>query len=61
MITQTEKRNEIARLNKKRQLLVGKLRDHFCLKVDNRDYSEFEKVVDELEDLRSQIRELKAQ
>lgn len=51
MITQT--------LVRRRQELRDKLKDHFCLPVSQRNYKDFERVVDELDDVRKKIQELK--
>jgi len=59
MIIKTDRRTEIEKLNKRRQRLVCKLKSHFCLPIKERNYKEFENVVDELEDLRSKIRMLR--
>lgn len=59
MIVQTDRRTEIKKLNERRRMLVCKLKTHFCLPIKERNYKNFENVVDELEDLRSKIRMLR--
>ncbi len=59
MIAQTDKDAALRKLLKKREELRYKLRDHFCLPVNQRNYKEFESVVDELDELRRNIRLIK--
>ena len=58
VIMQTRKR-EAERLTKRREQLRRRLQKHFSLPVVERDYSEFEKIVDELDDLRRRLSEIK--
>jgi len=58
VIMQTRKK-EAERLTRRREQLRRQLQRHFSLPVAERDYSEFEKVVDELDDLRKRLSELK--
>lgn len=55
MITQTDRDCELRKLVKRRQQLRFRLQDHFSLPVSERNYHEFESVVDELEDVRKKI------
>lgn len=55
MISQTDRNNEMKRLNHRREELRYKLKEHFCTSADQRNYKEFEMVVDELDDLRRRI------
>ena len=50
---------ELKKLSKRRDQLRNKLRDHFCQPVNQRDYKEFEDVVDELDGVRKRIQEFK--
>lgn len=59
MIAQTDRDAALRKLVKKREELRYKLRDHFCLPVNQRNYKEFESVVDELEELRMKMRLIK--
>ena len=59
MIAQTDRDAALRKLIKKREELRYKLRDHFCLPVNQRNYKEFESVVDELDELRRNIRLIK--
>jgi len=63
MILQTNyrvnKKNRMKELVKRREELRHKLKDHFCLSVSERDYHNFEKVIDELDEIRSLISKLK--
>ncbi|MEK7849385.1 MAG: hypothetical protein AAB213_00980 [Candidatus Omnitrophota bacterium] len=59
MIAQTDRDAALRKLIKKREELRYKLRDHFCLPVNQRNYKEFESVVDELDELRKNIRLIK--
>lgn len=52
------KNAEIKKLVKRREELRDKLRDHFSLPVVQRNYEDFELVVNELERLRKKILEL---
>jgi hypothetical protein len=47
------------RLTQRREELRFKLKEHFCTPVTQRNYKEFEVVVDELDDLRRRIRALR--
>lgn len=55
MICQLEKKGELRRLTLKRQQLRRKLKRHFCQPVHERDYGTFERVVDELDEVRRKI------
>lgn len=55
MISQAVGNNELRKLVKRRDVLRDKLRDHFSLPISQRNYREFELVVDELEELRKRI------
>ena len=59
MIVQTDKDAALRKLVRKREQLRYKLRDHFCLPVNQRNYKEFESVVDELDELRKKMRLIK--
>lgn len=61
MISQMGQKTELRRLVKRREELRNKLRDHFSLPSTQRNYKEFELVVDELEALRKRIRFLNEQ
>jgi|GEM_PF-1258405 len=56
---QTDKAAILKRLQNRRNVLREKLKKHFSLAVSQRDYKEFEKIVDELDELRIKIRSLK--
>ncbi len=60
MITQAEQRSELKVLAKRREELRLRLKDHFCLPVSQRNYKEFEMVVDELDEVREKMYILKA-
>lgn len=47
-------------LVRRRQELRDKLKDHFGLPISQRNYKDFERVVDELDNVRRKIQELKA-
>ncbi|MDD5018803.1 MAG: hypothetical protein PHH75_01520 [Candidatus Omnitrophica bacterium] len=55
MTTQAEKGKEVKRLLKRRETLRKKLKEHFSLSVQERNYDDFEKVVDELDELRKKL------
>jgi len=59
MIAQTDRDAVLRKLLKKREELRYRLRDHFCLPVNQRNYKEFESVVDELDELRKRIHLIK--
>jgi hypothetical protein len=59
MIMQLVLTTEMDRLNKRREVLRRKLQKHFSLPIQERNYGSFEKVVDELDDLRRKIREIR--
>ena len=59
MIAQAGRDAALRKLIKKREELRYKLRDHFCLPVNQRNYKEFESVVDELDELRTKMRLIK--
>ena len=50
---------EMDKLNKRREALRRKLKSHFTLPVHERNYPDFEKVVDELDAVRKKIHEIK--
>ncbi len=56
---QTDKAMILKRLQGRRNVLREKLKKHFSSAVSERDYKEFEKIVDELDELRMKIRFLK--
>ena len=60
MITQTNQKSELKKLEKRREELRHKLKVHFCLPTSQRNYKEFESVVDELDELRKKVYMLKA-
>lgn len=59
MMVRQHQLSELKKLAKRRDQLRNKLRDHFCQPVNQRNYKEFEVVVDELEEVRKRMRELK--
>ena len=59
MIAQTDNHAALVKIIRRREELRYKLRDHFCLPVNQRNYKEFESVVDELEELRKKIQTIK--
>jgi hypothetical protein len=59
MIMQMGQRFEMDRLSKRRELLRRKLKKHFSLPIQDRSYSDFEAVVDELDAVRKMIHQLK--
>lgn len=61
MICQTKQKTELNKLVKRREELRDNLRDHFSLPVVQRNYKSFEKIVDELEELRKRIRFIQEQ
>ena len=60
MITQTNQKTELRKLEKRREVLRHKLKSHFSLPVSQRNYREFESVVDELDEWRKKVYMLKA-
>ena len=58
---QIDKVLALKRLQNRRNVLRGKLKKHFSLAISDRDYKEFEEVVDELDGLRMKIRSLKGE
>ncbi|HAJ57224.1 MAG TPA: hypothetical protein DCL35_05585 [Candidatus Omnitrophica bacterium] len=63
MITQTSIRvdghQELKKLVRRREQLREKLKDHFCQPVGQRNYDDFESVVDELGEVRRKIHDFK--
>ena len=51
-------RSRLLKLTRKRNKLRIKLREHFSLPVSQRNYKDFEIVVDALDDVRKKIHEL---
>ena len=51
--------SKIKRLIRRREQLRLKLKDHFSLPFSERNYQEFERVIDELDEVRSGITKLK--
>ena len=51
--------SKIKRLVRRREQLRLKLKDHFSLPVLERNYREFERVIDELDEVRADILKLK--
>jgi hypothetical protein len=49
----------LRRLQNRRNVLRDKLKKHFSLAISERNYKEFEEIVDELDGLRMKIRSLK--
>jgi hypothetical protein len=58
---QIDKVEALKRLQNRRNVLRGKLKKHFSLAISDRDYTEFEEIVDELDGLRMKIRSLKGE
>ncbi len=58
MVSQTATMSELTKLMERREELRYKLKDHFCLPAVKRNYSEFESVVRELDNLRKKIHAL---
>jgi len=58
---QIDKVTALKRLQNRRNVLRDKLKKHFSLAISERDYKEFEEVVDELDGLRMKIRSLKGE
>jgi len=54
-----EYKKEVERLTRRREKLRRQLQRHFSMPVVERDYAEFEKIVDELDDLRRRLSEIK--
>lgn len=59
MIMQLLTTTEMDRLTNRREVLRRKLKKHFSLPVQERNYKSFEKIVDELEELRRRVCEIK--
>jgi len=51
----------LRRLQNRRNVLRDKLKKHFSLAISERNYEEFEEIVDELDGLRMKIRSLKGE
>jgi ABC-type phosphate transport system auxiliary subunit len=51
--------SELRKLVKRREQLRGKLKDHFSQPISQRNYMEFESVVDQLDDVRKKIHDIK--
>lgn len=58
---QIDKVVALKRLQNRRNVLRDKLKKHFSLAIPERDYKEFEEIVDELDGLRMKIRSLKGE
>lgn len=52
-------KDELEQLTRRRELLRRRLQKHFSTPPVARDYAEFEKIVDELEELRQRLFEIK--
>ncbi|MBI5873331.1 MAG: hypothetical protein HZB36_04220 [Candidatus Omnitrophica bacterium] len=50
---------ELRKLVKRREQLRGKLKDHFSQPISQRNYKEFETVVDQLDEVRKKIHDIK--
>ena len=59
VLGQINQKSELRRLVERREALRLKLKDHFCVPVSQRNYKEFELIVDELDELRRRIRDLR--
>lgn len=63
MIMQTfaavERSQGLKKLVRRREQLREKLKDHFCRPASQRNYEDFELVIDELDEVRRKIFELK--
>jgi hypothetical protein len=59
MMIQLTQRMEMDKLSKRREVLRRKLKKHFLLPVQERNYNDFEEVVDELDSVRKKIHEIK--
>lgn len=59
MIALADQNIMLKKLTKRRDVLRGKLRDHFSRPFNNRDYHDFELIVDELDQVRQKINALK--
>jgi hypothetical protein len=58
---QTDRIEVLKRLQNRRNVLRDKLKKHFSLAISERNYEEFEEIVDELDGLRMKIRSLKGE
>ena len=58
---QIDKVMVLKKLQNRRNVLRDKLKKHFSLAISERDYKEFEEIVDELDGLRMKIRSLKGE
>lgn len=58
---QIDKVMVLKKLQNRRNVLRDKLKKHFSLAISERDYKEFEEIVDELDGLRMRIRSLKGE
>ncbi|MDD5138315.1 MAG: hypothetical protein PHG72_05790 [Candidatus Omnitrophica bacterium] len=58
---QIDKVMVLKKLQNRRNVLRDKLKKHFSLAISERDYKEFEEIVDELDSLRMKIRSLKGE
>jgi len=52
-------KKEVEQLTKRRELLRHRLQRHFSTPPVARDYAEFEKIVDELDELRTRLFKIK--
>ena len=59
MIGLADQKSALGKLTKRRDTLRLKLRNHFSQSFDQRDYQDFEKIVDELDFIRQKIQSLK--
>jgi len=59
MIVMETRKKEAERLARRREQLRRRLQKHFTTPVVERDYSEFEKIVDELDDVRRRLSDMK--
>lgn len=55
IMQKTSRSSELRKLRKRRDFLREKLKEHFNLPTQKRNYREFEMIVDELDDLRRKI------
>jgi len=59
MVIQTNKKSQLRRLVKKREILRQELKQHFSQSAEGRNYRKFELVVDELDELRKKMQLLR--
>ena len=53
------RKKEVEKLTKRREFLRRRLQEHFSTPPVARNYTEFEKIVDELDELRRRLFEIK--